>query len=45
MSQTAEPRYYTPEEYFAIEERAEYRSEYYEIFTVAWNSLQKTLNC
>lgn len=37
MAQPAEHRSYTPEEYFAIEERAEYRSEYIdgEIFAMA----------
>jgi Uma2 family endonuclease len=37
MSEPVEHHYYTPEEYFAIEERAEYRSEYIdgEIFAMA----------
>lgn len=37
MAQPAEQHYYTPEEYFTIEERAEYRSEYVdgEIFAMS----------
>jgi len=37
MAQPAEHRYYTPEEYFAIEEHAEYRNEYIdgEIFAMS----------
>lgn len=41
MEQLAEKKYYSPEEYLALEETAEYKSEYYrgEIFALAGTSI------
>lgn len=41
MEQPAEKKYYSPEEYLALEETAEYKSEYYrgEIFALAGTSV------
>ncbi|MDZ7336626.1 MAG: Uma2 family endonuclease [candidate division KSB1 bacterium] len=41
MEQLAEKKYYSPEEYLALEETAEYKSEYYrgEIFALAGTSV------
>lgn len=41
MEQLAHKKYYSPEEYLALEERAEYKSEYYkgEIFAMAGTSI------
>lgn len=41
MEQLAEKKYYSPEEYLALEEKADYKSEYYkgEIFALAGTSV------
>ena len=43
----AQKKYYTKEEYLAFEERAEYKSEYYngEIFAMAGGSLNHSVIC
>lgn len=46
MAQLAEKKYYSPEEYLAREETAEYKSEYYrgEIFALAGTSVNHNQN-
>lgn len=45
MEQPAEKKYYSPEEYLALEETAEYKSEYYrgEIFAMSGGSVNHNL--
>ncbi len=45
MEQLAEKRYYSPEEYLAMEEKAEYKSEYYrgEIYAMSGGSVNHNL--